>query len=136
MPTTLARIHRESGALTTITNGRHSWTSDVPKTHGSADAGPDPHDLYDSALAACTVLTLELYLRRKDWKADTISCEVDRISETKGDDGKIVYQLRRRIHVTGQLSAEERSRLIEIANKCPIHKLMEGRTEVETVLEE
>lgn len=134
MPTTLARIHRDSGALTTITNGRHSWTSDVPKTFGSEDAAPDPHDLYDSALAACTVLTLELYLRRKDWKATTITCEVERVSETKGDDGRIVYQLRRHVSVAGELSAEERARLLEIANKCPIHKLMEGRTEIETVL--
>jgi putative redox protein len=135
MPTTVARIHRASGALTTITNGRHAWVSDVPKTLGSDDAAPDPHDLYDSALAACTVLTLELYLRRKDWKVDSISCAVDRVSEEKGPDGKILYKLLRRVSVTGDLLPEERSRLIEIANKCPIHRLTEGRTEVETVIE-
>lgn len=135
MSTTTACIHRAQGALTTITNGRHAWTSDVPKTHGSHDAAPDPHDLYDSALAACTVLTLELYLRRKSWDVQSMSCSVDRISEQKDAQGKIVYRLTRRISVTGGLSAEEKARLIEIANKCPIHKLMEGRTEIDTILD-
>lgn len=135
MPTTTARIHRQDGALTTITNQRHAWTSDVPKTLGSHDAAPDPHDLYDSALAACTVLTLELYVRRKDWKVETITCSVDRISEEKGADGKMVYTLKRRVSVTGDLADDDRARLIEIANKCPIHRLMEGVTHVDTVLE-
>lgn len=131
---TVARIHRNSGALTTITNGRHAWVSDVPKTLGSHDAAPDPHDLLDSALAACTVLTLELYLRRKDWRVDSLSCRVDRISEEKGADGKIVYTLKRTLSVEGHLSAEEQGRLIEIANKCPIHRLMEGQIHVHTEL--
>lgn len=135
MATITARIHRSEGALTTITDGRHAWTSDIQKTLGSNDAAPDPHDLYDSALAACTVLTLELYLRRKDWKVETISCSVDRVSEEKGADGKMVYTLKRRVSVTGDISPEDQDRLIEIANKCPIHRLMEGNTIVETVLE-
>jgi putative redox protein len=119
-----------------LTNGRHRWVADVPKTLGSEDTAPDPHDLLDSALAACTVLTLELYLKRKpDWKVDRIQCRVERLSETRADDGKVDYQLRRVVKVEGDLTADQEGRLIEIANKCPIHRLLEGRTHIETALD-
>ena len=119
-----------------LTNGRHRWVADVPKTLGSEDTAPDPHDLLDSALAACTVLTLELYLKRKpDWKVDRIQCRVERLSETRADDGKVDYQLRRVVKVEGDLTADQEGRLIEIANKCTIHRLLEGRTHIETALD-
>lgn len=60
-----AKLHRPSGALTTLSNGRHVWNADIDKVSGSDDHAPDPHDLLDSALAACTTPTLELYIRRR-----------------------------------------------------------------------
>ena len=60
-----AKLHRAHGALTTLSNGWHVWNADVDKTLGSDDQAPDPHDLLDSVLAACTALTLELYIRRR-----------------------------------------------------------------------
>jgi putative redox protein len=123
-----ARLHRAHGALTTLTNGRHSWSSDVDKTLGSSDAAPDPHDLLDSALAACTVLTLELYARRKQLAVTGWRVEVAH-TETKGADGRVHYSLRRRIHVEGQLTDEERQRVLDIANKCPIHRILTGAIE-------
>jgi putative redox protein len=135
MTTTTAHIHRNTGILTTMTNGRHAWMSDVPKALGSQDAAPGPHDLLDSALAACTVMTIELYLRRKNLTAEGIHCAVERVSEEKGPDGKILYKVKRVVSIDGDFSAEDRQRLIEIANKCPIHRLMQGTIEVETVLD-
>ena len=120
-----ARLHRAHGALTTLTNGRHAWSSDVDKTLGSSDAAPDPHDLLDSALAACTVLTLELYARRKQLAVTDWRVEVSH-TETKADDGRIHYRLQRRIHIEGALSPEDRQRLLEIANRCPIHRILTG----------
>lgn len=128
-----AILHRATGALTTLTNGRHAWASDVPKMLGSHDAAPDPHDLLDSALAACTVLTLELYIRRKpDWQVTSFHCSVERLSEKKGEDGQMHYALKRTVKAVGSLTAEQHERLLEIANKCPIHRLMEGTITVET----
>lgn len=132
-----AFLHRDTGLITSLTNGRHTWSSDVPRQLGSGDSAPDPHDLLDSALAACTVLTLELYLRRKpDWDVQRIDCQVDRISEAKEEDGRVHYRLRRTVSVQGALTEEQRGRLIDIANKCPIHRLMEGQIHVETALSE
>jgi putative redox protein len=131
-----ATLNRVNGLSTMLTNGRHRWVADVPKTLGSDDTAPDPHDLLDSALAACTVLTLELYLKRKpDWQVDRIQCRVVRMSETRGEDGKLDYQLKRLVKVEGGLTPEQEGRLIEIANKCPIHRLLEGRTHIETALD-
>lgn len=130
-----ANLHRATGAITTLSNGRHAWTSDVPKTHGSLDAAPDPHDLLDSALAACTVLTLELYARRKgDWANSRFSCTVERVSETRGEDGQVHYRLRREVSADGPLTEDQKIKLLEIANKCPIHRLMAGQIEVDTAI--
>ncbi len=119
-----------------LTNGRHRWVADAPKTLGSENTAPDPHDLLDSALAAYTVLTPELYLKRKpDWKVDHIQCRVKRLGETRADDGNMGYQLRRVVKVEGDPTADQEGRLIEIANKCPIHRLLEGRTHIETALD-
>ena len=131
-----ATLNRVNGLTTMLTNGRHRWLADVPKTLGSLDTAPDPHDLLDSALAACTVLTLELYLKRKpDWQVARIQCRVERVSEARGDDGRVDYQLKRIVKVEGALTSDQEGRLIEIANKCPIHRLLEGRTHIETALE-
>jgi putative redox protein len=120
-----ARLHRANGALTTLSNGRHVWNADVDKTLGSDDRAPDPHDLLDSALAACTTLTLELYIRRRQMPVTGLRVTVER-QEDKNAEGQVRYQLQRRIFVEGEVPEADRQRLLEIANKCPIHKLLSG----------
>lgn len=120
-----ARLHRANGALTTLSNGRHVWNADVDKMLGSDDRAPDPHDLLDSALAACTTLTLELYIRRRQMPVTGLRVTVER-QEDKNAEGQVRYQLQRRIFVEGEVPEADRQRLLEIANKCPIHKLLSG----------
>lgn len=126
-----AHLHRAQGALTTLSNGRHSWTADVGKTLGSNDAAPDPHDLLDSALAACTALTLELYIRRKGWNITTLHVGIEH-EEAKTADGRVSYTLKRTVQVEGEISAEDKARLMEIANKCPIHRILQGEIHIDT----
>ena len=128
-----SRLHRDHGALTTLTNGRHAWCADVDKTLGSTDAAPSPHDLLDSALAACTALTLELYIRRRALAVTDLRVEIER-QESKDGQGNVHYGLSRRIHVAGDLSEAERAHLVEIANKCPIHRVLTGEITVQTEL--
>lgn len=128
-----ARLHRAQGALTTLTNGRHAWHADVDTTLGSDDLAPDPHDLLDSALAACTVLTLELYIRRRKMAVTDLRVDITHV-EGKIEDGRVRYQLQRSLHIEGDITPEERAKLLEIANKCPIHRLLEGETSVTTAL--
>lgn len=126
-----ARLNRSEGALTTLSNGRHVWHADVSQALGSGDAAPDPHELLDSALAACTALTLELYLRRRDWPVSALQVRVDHV-ESRDAEGRVHYRLQREITVTGALSDEQRARLLEVANKCPVHRILEGEVTIET----
>ncbi len=128
-----ARLHRAHGTLTALSNGRHAWSADVGKTLGGGDAAPDPHDLLDSALAACTALTLELYIRRKQLAVTNLKVFIEHVEE-KNEAGLPRYRLERRLQVEGELSDAERQRLVEIAGKCPIHKILEGEVVVHTEL--
>lgn len=128
-----ARLHRAQGALTTLTNGRHAWHADVDKILGSDDLAPDPHDLLDSALAACTVLTLELYIRRRKLAVTNLRVDISH-TESKTEDGRVRYEMLRSLHIEGDITPEDRIKLLEIANKCPIHRVLEGETTVATSL--
>lgn len=128
-----ATLHRADGALTTLSNGRHVWNADVDKATGSEDRAPDPHDLLDSALAACTTLTLELYIRRRQLAVTGLRVTVDRM-ESKDEQGQSVYQMQRRIAIEGDITDADRQRLLDIANKCPIHKLLSGDIRIQSEL--
>jgi len=128
-----ARLHRANGALTTLSNGRHVWNADVDKTLGSDDRAPDPHDLLDSALASCTTLTLELYIRRRQMAVTDLRVTVEHV-ESKTADGRVHYQLQRRIQIEGDIGEADRQRLLEIANKCPIHRVLSGEIAIASEL--
>ena len=128
-----AKLHRANGALTTLSNGRHVWNADVDKALGSDDRAPGPHDLLDSALAACTTLTLELYIRRRQMAVTDLRVTVDHV-EDKNAEGKVRYQLQRRIFIEGDVAEADRQRLLEIANNCPIHKLLSGEIHIQSEL--
>jgi putative redox protein len=104
--------------------GEHVLIADTSADNGGDDLGPDPHELLDAALASCTALTLTLYARRKGMRLASIDVEVDH-EESDG-----VYRMRRDVRLTGELSADERTRLLEIANKCPVHRTLSGRFEI------
>lgn len=137
--TIAARLHRNTvesaqpQALTLLTNGVHAWTADIEKSAGGLEQSASPHDLLDSALAACTTLTLELYIRRKGLAVTDLRVAVDHV-ETRGEDGRIRYALQRRIEITGDITDADRQRLLEIAGKCPIHKVLTGEISIESAL--
>lgn len=112
----------------TVKVGRNAFTADVSEALGGDDLGPDPHDLLDASLGACTALTVLMVARRKQMPVDDIQVSITH-TEAEG-----VYTLNRTIRFIGKLSDEQRDYLLGIANKCPIHKAMQGRFEVVTVL--
>lgn len=118
---------RGSGKLQhQISIGKHRLLTDAPEAFGGEDSGPEPHDILAAALAACTALTVTMYANRKGMALSDI-----RIDITHGqEDG--AYAFKRRIEYIGDLSHEERQRLTEIANKCPVHKTLTGAIRIET----
>lgn len=112
----------------TVRVGRNAFTADVSEALGGDDLGPDPHDLLDSALGACTALTVMMVAQRKQMPLEDIQVSITHVEA----DG--LYTLTRQIKFIGNLTAEQRDYLLGIANKCPIHKALHGRFEVLTVL--
>jgi putative redox protein len=109
--------------------GPHLIITDVGLDGGGEDLGADPHELLDAALAACTALTLTLYARHKGISLAALDVRVEH-EESNG-----VYRMRRDIHLTGEISAEQRARMLEIANKCPVHRTLSGSFEIVSKLD-
>ena len=108
----------------------HELIADMTPPDGH-DAGPDPHDLYDSALGACKAMTMLWYARRHAIPLEEIHVGVirDDSQERQG-----IYRLTTRIALSGPMTNEQHERLIAVAAKCPVHKLMsEVETQIETV---
>ena len=112
-----------------INNGRHHWTADEPIELGGTDEGPNPYELLLGALAACTSITVAMYARRKGMKLDSISVryEFDRVhaddcEQCDDDASGFIERVSSEIFVEGDFTDEERRRLGEVAQRCPVHK--------------
>ncbi len=111
---------------------QHTFTVDEPVSNGGEDAGPTPHDLYDSALGACKALTVLWYANRKQIPLEGIQATVDR-DDSQERQG--TYRLRVTLALSGALSNAQRQELLAVAEKCPVHKLMtKVITEISTAL--
>ena len=122
--------HRGQGPLQQVIEiGPHRLLTDVGPESGGEGSGPEPHDLLAAALAACTTLTVNLYAKRKGWQLDEVQVTV-----RHGQEGA-AYALHRSIHYVGALSEEEKQRLTDIANKCPVHKTLSGQIQITTEAE-
>lgn len=125
-----------------VTAGPHRFTSDEPAAVGGADAGPTPYDLLLAALGSCTSMTVAAYARRKQWPLlqVTVELEHERVHAedcAAPDDGSCRLQrIRSRITLAGPLDDAQRARLLEIADRCPVHKTLTGELEIETSLVE
>jgi putative redox protein len=109
-----------------IKSGAHTWLADVPAKLGGADRGPGPHELLESALTACTIITVQMYANRKGWPLTSTNVKVT--VDKEGAESHIA----REISFVGELSDEQKARLLEIADKCPIHKLLTSHISITT----
>ena len=111
---------------------QHAFAVDEPASNGGEDLGPTPHDLYDSALGACKALTTLWYAQRKDIPVEDIRVTVER---DDSDERRGTYRLRVTLALSGPLTDAQRQELLNVAAKCPVHKLMtQATTEVVTEL--
>ncbi|MEJ2513886.1 MAG: alpha/beta fold hydrolase [Gammaproteobacteria bacterium] len=137
------RAELEPGSFLTEMNvAGHNLVSDEPPSAGGDGQGPSPYDLLAAALASCTAMTLRLYLEHKKWEFTSVGVEVrhEKIHAADCADcatkkGK-VDRFTRRLAVAGDLDADQRARLVDIAGKCPVHRTLESEIRVETELVE
>jgi len=130
---------RGTGMFTVaISAGRHTWLGDEPASVGGDDLGPSPYDMLTAALGACTAMTLRMYARQKKWPLENVRV-VLKHSKVHASDcadcetrtGKI-DRIEREVYIEGPLDEDQRSRLLEIADKCPIHRTLHAEVEVIT----
>ncbi len=103
--------------------GRHVLAADEPPEVGGDDSGPSPIQFMLASLGSCTSMTLRVYAAHKNWALGPIRVEVSH-ERAKGESGAPYDRFDRVIHVEGELTEAERAKLVEIAGKCPMHKLL------------
>jgi putative redox protein len=124
----------------TIRSGRHQWLADEPSDFGGDDAGPGPYDLLLAGLGACTTMTLRMYATRKKLPLERVRVTLrhDRIhaedcSDCETTEGRL-DEIRRSITLQGDLDDAQRQRLLEIADRCPVHRTLTGEVKIRTAL--
>ncbi len=127
------------GFLQDITHGtRHHILADEPRAYGGTNQGLSPYGLLSAGLAACTSMTIRMYARRKGWPLDHVSVDVshNKVHAQDADTGSgdKIDEWKRLIALRGALDADQRARLLEIADKCPVHRTLEQSSTVITEL--
>lgn len=120
---------------TEIKAGKHAFLADEPEEVGGLDLGPTPYDLLTAGLGACTSMTLRLYADRKKWPLENIIVHLKhkKIHERDSEDPEgngVLDHIWREIELEGDLTEEQRSRLLEIAEKCPVHKTLHAPVQI------
>jgi len=136
---TTARTFKD-GFKTEIVSAGHPLSADEPVSYGGTGTGPSPYDLLAAALAACTTMTLRMYAEHKnlDLQASTVRVSHRKIHakdcvDCEDKHGRI-DEFQREIVVEGGLNAEQRQRLLDIADKCPIHRTLHSEVKIRTTL--
>ena len=134
-------VARAGTALRTeVTANAHALVADEPVSAGGTDAGPTPYDYLLVALGACTAMTLRMYADRKGWPLESVTIRLSHqkvhardCAECETRDGKIDH-IRLELKLAGPLEEPQRRRLLEIAERCPVHRTLESEVMMETSL--
>ena len=129
---------RADGFAQVIRAGRHRLIADEPVSAGGTDTGPTPYDLLLSALGACTSMTVAMYARRKAWPLEEVTVHLRHskihaadCAECETKEG-LLDRIERDIQFLGPLTDDQRAKLLEIANKCPVHRTLTSEIEIRT----
>ncbi|WGH78155.1 bifunctional alpha/beta hydrolase/OsmC family protein [Jannaschia ovalis] len=136
--TRISEVDAAGFAQDVFAGARHHLVADEPKSYGGTDRGLTPYQLLAAGLGACTSMTIRMYARRKGWPLDHVSVDIshDRMHAQDAPSGgaERIDRFHRAIALTGDLDDAQRARLLEIADKCPVHRTLEAGARVETVL--
>ncbi len=135
----VARLGAE-GYSTEVLAGKHGFVADESENLGGNDFGPSPYELLNAALGACTAMTLQMYARRKKWPLEEVNVHLSfgrsYFDDCTGceDDSKRLDHFEKVVELKGPLSQEQIARLLQIADRCPVHKTLASETRFTTTL--
>ena len=137
----VANLGKE-GFTTQMRAGRHFFIADEPVKAGGKDFGPSPYDYLSAALAACTSMTIQMYVKRKKWPLENVETHVNHhkshaedCDQCERNTAKIdVFE--RIINLEGNLDEEQTQRVLEIADKCPVHRTLSNKVKITTQMKE
>ena len=109
-----------------LDDGQHTWLGDEPASLGGGDRGPAPFALLLSSLGTCTAITVKMYADRKGWPLEHVDV---RLAFSTTADGSTIE---REVSLVGPLDDAQRERLLQIANACPVHKVLSKPIEIRT----
>ena len=121
-------------------DGRHMVRADEPASAGGSDGGPNPYELLLMSLGSCTSMTVQMYAARKRWPLEQVVVRLrqERVHAQDCTDCEkptsMVHRIEKTIELIGALDEEQRARLREIADHCPVHKTLTSKIEIATVL--
>lgn len=134
-------VRNSKGSYTTdILAADHALVADEPESVGGNNFGPSPYDLLLSSLGACTAMTLRMYINRKGWDVGDILVHLTHSKDYVNDSGDAENQqakidiIDRTLEISGDIDEEQRQKLLEIADKCPVHKTLHSNIQVNTVI--
>jgi putative redox protein len=128
-PSASADDSGHGGVQILVTAGPTRFAADLPPAQGGLDLGPTPHDLVAAGLAACTTQTLRLYAQRKAWPLGEVRVEVTWRRDPSAQPADVFDRV---LRLEGDLDATQRQRLFEIAELCPVHKMLTAGSTVVT----
>lgn len=129
-----------TGFTTEIRAGKHTFLADEPSSVGGDDLGPTPYDLLVSSLGACTIMTMRMYADRKKWPIKEIRVHLQHdhvyVEDSQASDQRPqkIDRIERLIEIEGDLDDSQRAKLMEIADKCPVHRTLHNELRVDTSL--
>jgi putative redox protein len=130
----VVKVSTDSHLLATITDGKHTWYADESVEGGGSDSAADPVNMLRGALGACIGITLQAYAHRKNWPLEKVEVAVNTQRFTASEypayqgDASFVHEIREHIVLHGPLTDEQRARLLDIATKCPVRRILANPT--------
>ena len=136
----IASLDKEDGFTTSMKVGNHFMIADEPTSYGGNDFGPSPYELVSAGLSACTAMTIQMYAKRKDWDLKNVEVHTsyskshaEDTQDCENDSAKI-DTFNREIKLEGILDEKQIKRILQIADKCPVHKTLHSDIQVITKL--
>ncbi len=136
----VASLDSEDGFTTSMKVGNHYMVADEPTSFGGNDFGPSPYELVSAGLSACTAMTVQMYVQRKGWALKNIEVHTtygkshaEDCEDCESDSAKI-DTFHRAIKLNGDLNEKQIARILQIADKCPVHKTLHSETQIITKL--